>query len=171
METSSSPWLPAFQDFLELIYGSEFGTVPFWIVFAVSIASTVVFGWFICNLLLGGKAGFIATLIAFVLIFAGGVASYIAIELYVLDSITNETLISVLPWVGLGLGIFIVTLTLGRLVLGLSEVKSLFGVLLTGAAAGVCVFMTAELARETDDAIRDTGERIEEREREYNVIE
>lgn len=171
MEPSSTPWIPALQDFLELIYGNPFGEVPFWIVFAVSLAATVVFGWFVCNLLLGGKAGFIATLFAFVLIFAGGAAAYIAIELYVLDSVTNPTLISILPWAGLGLGIFIATLTLGRLVLGLSESKALFGVLLTGAAAGVCVFMTAELVKETDEAIRDTGEMIEQRESEYNTVE
>ncbi|MGF1532042.1 MAG: hypothetical protein ACFCU4_11885 [Puniceicoccaceae bacterium] len=170
-ETGVQQWQDKLEDFLELIYGLPFGEVSFWINFSVSVFATLVFGWFVCNLLLSGKAGLISTLIAFVLIFLGGAAAHIAIELYVLESVANETAKEFLPWIGLGLGIFVVTLTLGRLVLGLSEGKALLGVILTLAAASVCVYLTSELALRTEESLEETGKQIDERNRELQSID
>ncbi len=163
-------WKTELQSFLEMIFSAPYGTKPFWVTVGIALAVLLIFGWLIANFIFAAKRGFILTFIAQALPGAAAIAGWIAVTLYAVPELNAGAIRDFLPLAGAILAAFLTTMIFARILLGISEGKAFFSILLSYAFVAGAIYMGGSLVKTVDSGLDNLEHEKQERESEAESI-
>ncbi|MEM0965968.1 MAG: hypothetical protein AAGJ81_07475 [Verrucomicrobiota bacterium] len=165
-----SKWISELKLLLEHLFGSPFGSTPFWITSGIALGTLLILGWLIASFIFSAKRGFILTFFALVLPGVAALAGSIAVNIYAVPALSAGPVREYLPIAGAVLGGFLATLILTRFMLGISEGSTVLCTIMSYACVTGAVFLGGSLVTEADSSIDNLERQSEEREKDANSI-
>jgi len=163
-------WQTEFHNFMELIFNAPYGSKSFWILAGLAAGVLLIFGWLIANFIFSAKRGLVVSFIAQALPGAGAIAGWIAVTIYAIPELNAGPVRDYLPLAGAILAAFLTTMIFSRFLLGVSEGKALFSVILTYACVAASIFFGGTLVETVDEGIQGLEEKKEQRDSEADSV-
>jgi len=163
-------WMQEFYSLLEIVIDSPYGSAPFWVTTGIALTCLLIIGWLISNFVFQAKRGFIVTLIANLIPAAAAAAGWIAVTIYAVPELGPGIVRDYLPLGAAILGAFLATMLISRFLFGISEMATIFSMILTYGCVAAAIFFGGTIAGEVDSGLDSIEEKKEERKSETESL-